>query len=45
MNLGFPYYWYGVAALSVNDVVVSGHDNAGMAKSAGATRRLNLGLS
>ncbi len=32
MNLGFPYYWYGVAALSVNDVVVSGHDNAGMAQ-------------
>jgi photosystem II stability/assembly factor-like uncharacterized protein len=28
MNLGFPYYWYGVDALSVNDVVISGFDNA-----------------
>ncbi|HEX8815037.1 MAG TPA: hypothetical protein VF753_06015 [Terriglobales bacterium] len=29
MNLGFPYYWYGVATLStsVDDVVVSGFDD------------------
>jgi hypothetical protein len=24
MNLGFPYYWYGVDTLSENDVVISG---------------------
>jgi hypothetical protein len=28
MNLGFPYYWYGVEALSESDVVVSGFDNS-----------------
>ena len=28
LNLGFPYYWYGVDALSANDVVISGFDNA-----------------
>jgi photosystem II stability/assembly factor-like uncharacterized protein len=28
MNLGFPYYWYGVDALSANDVVISGFDNS-----------------
>ena len=28
MDLGFPYYWYGVDALSENDVVVSGFDNS-----------------
>jgi photosystem II stability/assembly factor-like uncharacterized protein len=28
MNLGYPYYWYGVDALSENDVVVSGFDNS-----------------
>lgn len=27
MNLGFPYYWYGVEALSAQDVVVSGFQN------------------
>lgn len=26
-NLGFPYYWYGVQALSTNDVVVTGFQN------------------
>jgi uncharacterized repeat protein (TIGR03803 family) len=31
MSLGSPYYWYGIAALNTNDVVVSGHDNGGMA--------------
>jgi hypothetical protein len=28
MNLGYPYYWYGVDALSKNDVVISGFDNS-----------------
>jgi hypothetical protein len=28
MDLGFPYYWYGVNALSENDVVISGFDNS-----------------
>jgi hypothetical protein len=28
MDLGFPYYWYGVHALSEEDVVVSGFDNS-----------------
>ena len=28
MDLGFPYYWYGVDALSENDVVISGFDNS-----------------
>ena len=28
MNLGYPYYWYGVDALDANDVVVSGFDNS-----------------
>jgi len=27
MNLGYPYYWYGVYAFSENDVVISGFDN------------------
>jgi photosystem II stability/assembly factor-like uncharacterized protein len=27
MNLGFPYYWYGVAAPSREDVLVSGFNN------------------
>jgi hypothetical protein len=28
LNLGFPYYWYGVDALDANRVVISGFDNA-----------------
>ena len=28
MDLGFPYYWYGVDALSEDEVVVSGFDNS-----------------
>jgi photosystem II stability/assembly factor-like uncharacterized protein len=28
MNLGYPYYWYGVDALTENDVVISGFDNS-----------------
>lgn len=28
MDLGFPYYWYGVDALSEDDVVISGFDNS-----------------
>ena len=27
MNLGFPYYWYGVKALSATDVVISGFND------------------
>jgi hypothetical protein len=27
MNLGFPYYWYGVDALDEENVVISGFDN------------------
>jgi photosystem II stability/assembly factor-like uncharacterized protein len=27
MNLGFPYYWYGVHALSADTVVISGFNN------------------
>jgi photosystem II stability/assembly factor-like uncharacterized protein len=27
MNLGYPYYWYGVYAFSENDIVISGFDN------------------
>jgi photosystem II stability/assembly factor-like uncharacterized protein len=29
MNLGFPYYWYGVHALSPDTVVISGFNNQG----------------
>jgi hypothetical protein len=28
MNLGFPYYWYGITALSAQDVVVSGFNDS-----------------
>jgi photosystem II stability/assembly factor-like uncharacterized protein len=28
LNLGFPYYWYGVDALDAHRVVISGFDNA-----------------
>lgn len=28
VNLGFPYYWYGVDALDDDDVVISGFDNS-----------------
>jgi photosystem II stability/assembly factor-like uncharacterized protein len=28
MNLGFPYYWYGVKALTATDVVISGFDDS-----------------
>jgi photosystem II stability/assembly factor-like uncharacterized protein len=28
LNLGFPYYWYGVDALDPDHVVISGFDNA-----------------
>jgi len=28
LDLGFPYYWYGVDALSEDDVVISGFDNS-----------------
>ncbi len=28
MNLGFPYYWYGVKALSAKDVVVAGFNDS-----------------
>jgi photosystem II stability/assembly factor-like uncharacterized protein len=27
MNLGFPYYWYGVTALTAKDVVISGFND------------------
>jgi len=29
MNLGFPYYWYGVDALTLDTLVISGFDNQG----------------
>jgi len=29
MNLGFPYYWYGVHALSPDTVIISGFNNQG----------------
>lgn len=29
MNLGFPYYWYGVHALSADTVIISGFNNQG----------------
>src|SRR4030095_12619560 len=29
MNLGFPYYWYGVHALSIDTVIISGFNNQG----------------
>ncbi|HEY3250106.1 MAG TPA: T9SS type A sorting domain-containing protein [Ignavibacteria bacterium] len=29
MNLGFPYYWYGVNAISADTVVISGFNNQG----------------
>lgn len=29
MNLGFPYYWYGVDALTADTVVISGFNNQG----------------
>jgi photosystem II stability/assembly factor-like uncharacterized protein len=28
MNLGFPYYWYGVKALTATDVVISGFNDS-----------------
>ena len=28
MNLGFPYYWYGVKALSAKDVVIAGFNDS-----------------
>ena len=28
MNVGFPYYWYGVHALSANEVVISGFNDS-----------------
>jgi len=28
MNLGFPYYWYGVQAAGVNEVVISGFNDS-----------------
>ena len=28
MNLNFPYYWYGVKALTANDVVISGFNDS-----------------
>ncbi len=28
MNLGFPYYWYGVHAADMNDVVISGFNDS-----------------
>jgi len=28
MNVGFPYYWYGVHALNANDVIISGFDDS-----------------
>ncbi|HEY5534362.1 MAG TPA: T9SS type A sorting domain-containing protein [Ignavibacteria bacterium] len=33
MNLGFPYYWYGVHALTVDTVVIAGFNNQGNIKS------------
>ena len=32
MNIGFPYYWYGVHALSVDTIVISGFNNQGNIK-------------
>jgi len=29
MNLGFPYYWYGVHALSADTLIISGFNNQG----------------
>lgn len=29
MNLGFPYYWYGVCALTADTVVIAGFNNQG----------------
>ena len=29
MNVGFPYYWYGVDALSTDTVIISGFNNQG----------------
>lgn len=29
MNLGFPYYWYGVDAISADTVIISGFNNQG----------------
>lgn len=29
MNLGFPYYWYGVHAISADTVIISGFNNQG----------------
>ncbi len=37
MNLGFPYYWYGVHALSPDTVIISGFNNQG-AISSGVVR-------
>ena len=32
MNIGFPYYWYGVHALTVDTIVISGFNNQGNIK-------------
>ncbi len=32
MNLGFPYYWYGVSAISPDTVVIAGFNNQGNIK-------------
>jgi hypothetical protein len=29
LNLGFPYYWYGVCALSMDTVIIAGFNNQG----------------
>jgi subtilisin family serine protease/photosystem II stability/assembly factor-like uncharacterized protein len=38
MNLGFPYYWYGVDTLSENDVVISGFKTGTFADIRGLVR-------
>jgi subtilisin family serine protease/photosystem II stability/assembly factor-like uncharacterized protein len=38
MNLGFPYYWYGVDTLSENDVVISGFIGGAIADWKGVLR-------
>lgn len=45
MNLGFPYYWYGVYALTVDTVVIAGFNNQGNIHSGVIRWTFNGGVS
>ncbi|MCI0448874.1 MAG: T9SS type A sorting domain-containing protein [Chlorobi bacterium] len=45
MNLGFPYYWYGVDAISEDTVIISGFNNQGPINSGVVRWTLNGGVT